>query len=110
MRPPRFLFGLLTLLLMAIAPAGLAMAASMCAMTQTGEAIVMPMQDDGNESAKKGAGDCAFLCAQLCQMVPCAATLPSVGRTERPVTFAISPRFTLLPTAGPEPPPPRALS
>ena len=109
MRPPRFLFGLLTLLLMAIAPVGSAMAASMCAMMQPGEVTVMPMQDDGNESARTGAGDCAFFCAQLCQAVPCATTLSSVGKTERPATFTISPRFTLLTAAGPEPPPPRAL-
>ena len=107
MRRSRFLFTLLTLLLMALAPAGSAMAASMCAMAQQGETMAMPMSDDENSDDEKGTNDCAFLCAPLCQAVPCATESPGIRLAEPSATFAVPLPFLLLSTTGPEPPPPR---
>lgn len=110
MRTPRFLFGLFALLLMALAPAGTAMAASMCAMMPASEASAMPTPGGGKDSGGKSMHNCVALCAQQCQAIPSVTALPGVSRLERSATYTVAARFSLLSPNGPEPPPPRAPS
>ncbi len=110
MHLPRTLVTMLSLLLMALAPTSAAMAASMCAtMAQPGETMAMPMPDQDIDPDKKQAGECAFLCAPLCQAVPCTTGLPGIEDGAPSASFVAPLPFQLLSATGPEPPPPRMI-